>query len=472
MQQPRTRDGRYTFKPGAGDVPEASLGAPDDMQARLDAVVRLKAASDILNSRYGLETPDTYYQAQQEYNQACAALGVENAPRIEIAKAAGRVVLEAAEQQAGVDADMLADGQAQLIAQRGELDKKIHDITGRLGVQESFLAYRVMKEPGFELPEDLGLSDDFKDFHECYMARQQLNEIINDRTPYLELAEHYKATLAKIRPMGGEHEYHPKASAEARRAFDEAMACYPSEWIGKSSGHERKLLPKVSKTRAHYAHLRSVRKKAAKVFLAPENRRPAYAYTPYQKELSQEEIDAHPANIRSREGYMPVVMYDVEFGEQKPSGWGWQRWDDPKGLYSKTAWQRPKAGLFNDKNEKASEITTNHFGDGTYATCVHEMAHRMEATVGAGIVDAERSFLTSRSQGEEKVTLFGGSLHRCRPEIAYKTDLKDAYMGKIYDDDSFEIMSCGMEGLFGGSYDGLGGDRDMREFILGVLATG
>lgn len=462
MQQPRTRDGRYTFKPGAGDVPEASLGAPggqiEVLADALEVYRQLRDSTDPVDIA--------------RWRAALAEAGINpDASQVDIARAAGGIVLSEAERSSGIDADELADGRKQLTENLVQLKTEIISCKDSLSDEERRTVARFLRDDGGPAIAPDFSSEELKRVAEMVNEWKSIREVVLDRTPYLELAEHYKATLAKIRPMGGEHEYHPKASAEARRAFDEAMACYPSEWIAKSSDHERKLLPKVSKTRAHYAHLRSVRKKAAKVFLAPENRRPAYAYTPYQKELSQEEIDAHPANIRSREGYMPVVMYDVEFGEQKPSGWGWQRWDDPKGLYSQTAWQRPKAGLFNDKNEKASEITTNHFGDGTYATCVHEMAHRMEATVGAGIVDAERSFLASRSQGEEKVTLFGGSLHRGRPEIAYKTDLKDAYMGKIYDDDSFEIMSCGMEGLFGGSYDGLGGDRDMREFILGVLAT-
>ncbi|MDK7733400.1 hypothetical protein QP568_03695 [Propionimicrobium lymphophilum] len=482
MQQPRTRDGRYTFKPGAGDAPEAMLGAPGDMQARLDAVCRLKAASDTLNSRYGLETPDVYYQAQQEYNQACAALGVENASKVEITKAAGRVVLEAAEQQAGVDADMLADGQKQLIAQRGDLDKKIHDITGRLGVQEGALAYRMLSDSDFELPEDSGRSDDFKDFHECYMARQQLNEIINDRTPYLELAEHYKDTLAKIRPMGGEHEYHPKATKAAKAAFDEALSCYPSDWVANSSADPNKLLPKMGKSRAHYVH-RKIEQSKKKVRmlatttlegLARIEEDPRYELATLEDfvgHFDEGEEDIARANFNAGQH---LAMFDIKtFDPERPApprGKGWKLWDHP--YKDVSYWRRPQTRMKTTKLEAVSEITTSKAGNGVYATCVHELAHRMEYTARAGIAVLEEGYLDSRTTGEGDIVLYGGRLNRGKPEVARKTDFVDAYMGRVYPEgDSFEVMSCGMEGLFGGSYKGLGGDRDMREFILGVLAT-
>ena len=50
-------------------------------------------------------------------------------------------------------------------------------------------------------------------------------------------------------------------------------------------------------------------------------------------------------------------------------------------------------------------------------------------------------------------------------------------MGKVYEDGSREIMSMGMEGLFGGQSGGLIGlsndgkaDTGMRDFVLGTLA--
>ncbi|WP_040693834.1 hypothetical protein [Propionimicrobium lymphophilum] len=481
MQQPRTRDGKYTFKPGTGDAPEASLGAPDDAQARLDAVCRLKAASDILNSRYGLETPDVYYQAQQEYNQACAALGVENASKVEITKAAGRVVLEVAETEAGIDADMFAEGQQQLIDQRGELDKKIHDITGRLGVQESLLAYRMLSDPDFELPEDSGRSDDFKDFHECYMARQQLNEIINDRTPYLELAEHYKATLAKIRPMGGEHEYHPKATKAAKAAFDEALSCYPSEWIDNSSADPNKLLPKIGKSRAHYAHRRveETKKRVRQLAVTTTEGLEKVGEDPRYEIATEEDLagyfpEGDKASAREQLMAGPkLAMFDTKlFDPERPApprGRGWELWDHP--YRDVSYWRRPQTRMRTEKLETVSEITTSKAGSGIYATCIHELAHRMEYTARAGIVGLEENYLDSRTTGEGNIVLYGGRLRRGKPEVARKTDFVDAYMGKVYDGTSFEVMSCGMEGLFGGSYKGLGGDRDMREFILGVLAT-
>lgn len=485
MQQPRTRDGRYTFKPGAGDAPEASLGAPDDMQARLDAVCRLKAAGDALNSRDVRKDIDAYYQAQQEYNQACAALGVENAPRIEIAKAAGRVVLEAAEQQAGIDADMLAEGQQKLMEQLGALDKQIFnygDYGDKFNFEEKVLAYQMITNPDFELPDSGDFSAEFEQFATLLDQRNQLAAIIKDRTPYLELAEHYKATLAKIRPMGGEHEYHPKATKAAKAAFDEALSCYPSDWVANSSADPNKLLPKMGKSRAHYAHRtteqtkKKVRMLATTTLegLARIEEDPRYeraTLEDFAGHFDEGEEDIARANFNAGQH---LAMFDIKtFDPERPApprGKGWELWDHP--YKDVSYWRRPQTRMKTTKLEAVSEITTSKAGNGVYATCVHELAHRMEYTAKAGITDLEGSYLDSRTTGEGNIVLHGGKLNRGRVEVARKTDFVDAYMGRVYsEDDAFEVMSCGMEGLFGGSYKGLGGDRDMREFVLGVLAT-
>ncbi len=169
-----------------------------------------------------------------------------------------------------------------------------------------------------------------------------------------------------------------------------------------------------------------------------------------------------------------LAMFDIKLFDPEnpapPRGKGWEIWDHP--YWDVSYWRRPQTRMRTTKLEAVSEITTSKAGAGEYATCVHELAHRMEYTARAGIVGLEEGYLDSRPTGEGNIVLHGGRLRRGKLEVARKTDFVDAYMGRIYSEGgAFEVMSCGMEGLFGGSYKGLGGDRDMREFILGVLAT-
>lgn len=482
MQQPRTADGRYTFKPGSGDVPEAKLGECD-VEAKLDLVRDVLRTSNILNGNDGLKTTEEYHQTRLAYDRACAALGVEDAHQVEVVKACGEVVLQAAEDEAGFDADQLADGHAKLVEQRNQLSDQLREACWSLNdAQEKFLIRRVLDNSDVELPDHSDWSDEFTQAHELACQVRDLSEIINDRTPYLELAEHYKAVLARIRPMGGQHEYHPKASKTAMAAFDEALSCYPSAWIANSNADPNKLLPKIGKSRAHYTHrtTEETKKRVRQLAVTTAEGLKKIGEDPRYELATEEDLAGYFSEDDKdsvREQLMTdtkLAMFDIKLFDPEnpapPRGKGWEIWDHP--YRDVSYWRRPQTRMRTTKLEAVSEITTSKAGAGEYATCVHELAHRMEYTARAGIVGLEEGYLDSRTTGEGNIVLHGGRLRRGKLEVARKTDFVDAYMGRIYSEGgAFEIMSCGMEGLFGGSYKGLGGDRDMREFILGVLAT-
>lgn len=104
-------------------------------------------------------------------------------------------------------------------------------------------------------------------------------------------------------------------------------------------------------------------------------------------------------------------------------------------------------------------------------TLLHEFGHRMEQ-LRPEIVRMEKEFFERRTQGEEKQ-----SMRQATNNPAYRADeqtrvdnFNNPYMGKEYGGQAFEILSTGLEGVYGGRYD-LYTDKDYATFILGILAT-
>lgn len=109
------------------------------------------------------------------------------------------------------------------------------------------------------------------------------------------------------------------------------------------------------------------------------------------------------------------------------------------------------------------------------SVALHEMAHRMERTVGE-IRPMEHALYSRRTDAEwAKATplkkLFPGGGYR-PDETARPDEFVNPYMGKTYGDSptsSWELFSMGVEGLWTGSND-VWADRDMLKFIFGILA--
>lgn len=133
------------------------------------------------------------------------------------------------------------------------------------------------------------------------------------------------------------------------------------------------------------------------------------------------------------------------------------------------------------------EEGTLYIVDKGFGSSLHEFAHRVEDTVPY-ITALEETFLMRRTgrlpfdgetiDPEKMKPIFGrkGSADE-EVELGYRDNFPDPYMGKVYEDHpSREILSMGMESLFGGSTGGLAGmsghkpDPDYKKFILGMLA--
>ena len=99
-------------------------------------------------------------------------------------------------------------------------------------------------------------------------------------------------------------------------------------------------------------------------------------------------------------------------------------------------------------------------------TCIHELGHRFEQVV-PGIREAEQAFYAERTAGESLQWLgYGYS----RSEVTRKDKFISPYMGKDYGGQAFELVSMGFQYAYT-DYDKLSQDEDMRDWILGILAS-
>lgn len=99
-------------------------------------------------------------------------------------------------------------------------------------------------------------------------------------------------------------------------------------------------------------------------------------------------------------------------------------------------------------------------------TCVHELGHRFEQVV-PGIREAEQSFYAERTAGEDLKWLGPGY---SRSEVTRRDKFISPYMGKDYGGHAFELVSMGFQYAYT-DYDKLSQDEDMRDWVLGILAS-
>lgn len=110
---------------------------------------------------------------------------------------------------------------------------------------------------------------------------------------------------------------------------------------------------------------------------------------------------------------------------------------------------------------------------------VHELVHRMEASIGMLPVEQQRFLLKRRGAGEAATRIYKG-----KDEWGIADEFANHYMGKVYASDRnpetfaahYELLSEGMQALMkrGGRiewYRRARADRDFLEFVFGVLAT-
>jgi len=319
------------------------------------------------------------------------------------------------------------------------------------------------------------------------------------------LSEGYKAAIAEVREVGGDMMWNNAGKTPVVKMFDSAAQVYPADWISYSN---QRLHPfaRNLKTRAHYSHhyqkvVKRVQEDHVLIRRFPDDVTPEDTLTMTWSLASTQEasdrFDPQEGMTVWKGQNWEVAQYGYKRkkdGSGEPAGAGWKKitWQGAEGEL--TGWRRKEKITRRDEQETigAPEIITNLNPDGDnkrrtgFATAVHELAHRFEATVPEVLL-MEEDFYSIRTRNKEtgeqnpKFNMTGKSNSSGRqPDAEYAREggFISKYMGREYPyTDAYEILSTGTEALFGYNYGALIGmgksakDEHMRSFILGVLAS-
>lgn len=346
-------------------------------------------------------------------------------------------------------------------------------------------------------------------YDEGYLLPEQSHLLHNLVSEDLDrLSNGYLEALRELRAVGGDMVFNNKNKTKAVDVFKRAARdVYPSDWIEYSNKAPYQPFARNLDRRAHYVHNSS--KTTYKTvpagyidYLERDQEWPSDgAYVGYEP-VTTEEARYEFGSVRDDETYYRLVEYEPDFyysgkrdADGKPlKGTGWKQFSftDSKGD-EHTIWRRKRMKRVAVESEFTPEITTTISDDeryanvkahNGYATAIHELAHRFEYTVPE-IVDMERDFFEYRTKGEDGTQNEKTRIYKGRNEFGREGGFINKYMGKEYKWDAFELMSCGMEGIFGHNYgalirattkrevktDGVTSDPHMKAFVLGVLAS-
>jgi len=315
-----------------------------------------------------------------------------------------------------------------------------------------------------------------------------------------KLSDGYLQALSEIREVGGEMKFNNEKNTLAVKLFTSAAKIFPSDWIDYSN-EARGGVPfaRAIAQRAHYSHF-SVKSKNVRVPKSYIVENPAMPpqdteWTTVEK-LSPEETaemglsgsevyrvfdcdnDRYYFGLRGEDG-MPI------------KGTGWEKYEerDESGNTTLSVWKRKVYRTERISEQSTSEITamvtdkeSDNLSKNGYADAVHELSHRFEYVVPE-ISAMEADYLEYRTTDENGERNPQFTLYKRTSEVARMGGFISKYMGKEYSGTAFELLSTGIEGLFGHAYGALIGyssrgekfpvqsDEHMRAFVLGVLAS-
>lgn len=164
-------------------------------------------------------------------------------------------------------------------------------------------------------------------------------------------------------------------------------------------------------------------------------------------------IDKHLNNSKSQAKNDLVRAYNYY-----PTSWIQQSID-----YGKIKTGTTARGFYNDTT---SELKLSGKGDYAVEAAIHELGHRFEYSV-SGLMSQEAEFYKERTKGSSLEWLGPGFRES---EKTRKDDFINAYMGKDYGGDGYELVSMGFPLAFTNPME-LQKDPDMYEWILGLLSV-
>lgn len=289
-----------------------------------------------------------------------------------------------------------------------------------------------------------------------------------------------------------------------------AVSVYPTEWIEASNENTASLKVKKTVGRAHYNRNASQAKVVPHMVFVTRPKDFEPNGTRYESDWIKVEPDENGDVAYSDESTGTGLHVHLgpdeslwikpswEYASQwslgsngQPRGRGWEQAEIMDSVYDEeaktynmqkvTVWRRQTKERRMVGSSKAELLVDSTKGglvnDEGYDSAVHEFAHRVEDSDVPFLREMQDAFYRRRTEVDgvpmERVRLYKG-----KNEFAIPDSFASDYMGKRYEQvKHFEVLSTGMEAVFGNAYGGLVGlggknpDHDMRNFILGLLAS-
>ena len=305
--------------------------------------------------------------------------------------------------------------------------------------------------------------------------------------------------LNSVRSFGGTLETSSKSDRKKNETLKQVAQFYPTEWLEQSNQNPVKLVVKNTNGRAHYTHWA----KTAKVS-------PLYKIMAYDE--PPKDMDSVITLTADEEGHIKYANEDLNINidgyhylpnetvylmpqwehpnpwttrynpDGSPKGYGWKPYIHEH--TGETAWRRVIRQRQSSVDKTSANILVDRMVNRVnkvegFDSAIHELAHRMEAVEVPFLKNVQKAFYERRTTNPDGSPQPAVKLYKGRKEYAVPDSFASDYMGKKYSGDvHYEILSTGMEAIFGGEYaGGLIGlknkkpDKDMFNFIVGTLGA-
>lgn len=393
-----------------------------------------------------------------------------------------------------------------LMKQHEELVDEVHAV---FGGYKSSLIFDTVRRKHHDDPSDVvaaGLKEKIDAIdRETSENRTALSELNNGYTPgikqkYLHNITVMMDVLQSVRPFGGALSVDKTSDARKSDALQKAVQFYPKEWVEQSNSNPVSLVVKKTLGRAHYTHWSKTAKVSDfyriyeySVREEPEDMDSVIKIVPDSDGMVKYSNDSLGVNIDRHVGNSTVLYLQPEWeypnvwntrfnADGSPKGRGWRTYVHPSTgdvAYRRILKQRATTVNQSSANILVDENKNHVNGEVGFDSAIHELAHRMEAVEVPFLKNVQKAFYDRRTNNPDGSKQKPVRLYKGRKEFSIPDSFSSDYMGKQYSGDvHFEILSTGMEAIFGGDYaGGLVGlknkkaDEDMRNFIVGTLAS-
>lgn len=340
-----------------------------------------------------------------------------------------------------------------------------------------------------------------------------------------------RAVLAELRPLGGDIAVLDTSSARAGMVLNEAAGYFPSDWV-EASNVVGSLRAKDTKARAHYASgaaqkfrantwITAAKRATTDAAVRPDEVRGVFVtaasnglragwFPPDDPRLTGVTTSAsdpsEPDTVMwFRPAYQTKTIYASDLAKYTKQGWTAESAEatDSVRMRVKRQATRMVTGATVAEILIDADTTFQHQSTPGLSTALHEFSHRAEhvnPVIGelTAVFHVRRTTNTNgdrdplvkvsdlvtravRKQEMGRVDSYAerymGREYDVAVKVAYPLNVSADTPGRMVQARHAEVLSCGMEAVFGARYGALSGaggrlpDADMRGFVLGLLAV-